>query len=555
MKKRIADTATVFKVLKTVKGKKRYLYILLFINVFQAFLSVGYAIFFKNIIDAAVSGKKQLMINNIIGLALLAVTQLILRAILYFLTEFTKSGIENDLKKHLFSNLLRKDFSLVTATHSGEWLNRLTNDVVVVSDGLVGVIPGVFATGVRMLSAFAFLVVFIPKFSLFLLIIGTVLMSFTAFFRKISKKLHSEVQKSDGKLRVYLTEQLNSLMILKAYGKENLCEDRANDFMENHKSKRMHRNLFMNITSSGFTLVMNFIRVLAALYSGVAILSGLLSYGTFTAVMQLLGQIQGPLANISGYAPRYFAMLASADRIFELDKFDDDVPDEALNADEFYNNKLIAFGLKNTEFSYNLSENDVKIVLKNLNLEIKKGESVAFVGPSGCGKSTVLKLFLSLYELEKGERYLETLGGKMPLNSLHRTLFAYVPQGNVLMNSTIRDVVTFFDTTKTDEDVLNALKIACADGFVSGLPEGIDTNLGERGAGLSEGEMQRIAIARAVCSDRPILLLDEATSALDEETEKKLLENIKTMTNKTVVIVTHRNRALDYVDRTVNFGE
>ncbi len=554
MQKSNGNSATFLKILKTVKGKKRYLCFLLFISILQAALSVGYALFFRNIIDSAVAGEKGLMMNNIIGLAALALTQLILRCAAHFLNEYTKSGVENSLKKHLFANLLKKDYSLITATHSGEWLNRLTNDTVVVAEGLTGIIPGVFATVVRMVCAFAFLAVFIPKFAMFLLIIGSVLVCVTVVFRKISKKLHTAVQKADGDLRVYLTEQLNSLMILKAYGKENMCGEEAGNYMQQHKAKRMSRNHFLNLSSSGFSLVMNVIRVLAALYSGLAILSGTLSYGSFTAVIQLLGQVQGPIANISGYAPRYYAMLASADRIFELDQFSDDGTDSSFDANDFYANRFTGFGLRNTTFSYSLSENGEKTVLKNLNLEIKKGEFVAFVGPSGCGKSTVLKLFLSLYGIDSGERYIATKAEDITLDSTYRKLFAYVPQGNVLMNSTIRDVVAFFDKNKSDESILEALKIACADEFISHLPDGIYTHLGERGAGLSEGEMQRIAIARAICSDRPILLFDESTSALDEATEEKLLQNIKTMTDKTVVIVTHREKPLSFVERTVEFG-
>ncbi len=555
MQKTNKNPATIFKILKIIKGKKRYLYALLFINVIQALLSVGYALFFKQIIDSAVSGFKGLMIKNIIGLALLAFIQLALRSVVHFLNEYTKSSVENTLKKHLFSNLIKKQYSLVCATHSGEWLNRLTNDTVVVADGLINIIPGALATVVRMTCAFIFLAFFIPKFALFLLSIGVILICFTALFRKISKKLHIAVQKADGELRVFLTEQLNSLMILKSYGREEKCEEFSEEYMLEHKKKRMKRNLFLNLSSSGFSFVMNAVRVLAALYSGFSIINGVISYGTFTAVIQLLGQVQGPIASISGYAPRYYAMLASAERVFELDTSQNEETDDLFNAESFYNNEFLGFGLRDAFFSYNSLENGGEIAIENLNLDIKKGEFVAFTGHSGCGKSTVLKLFLSLYELENGNRYLSTKSGEIALNTTHRNLFAYVPQGNALMNSTIRDVVAFFDNEKDEKSILNALKIACADEFVASLPDGINTHLGERGAGLSEGEMQRIAIARAICSDRPILLLDESTSALDEETEEKLLRNIKTMTNKTVVIVTHRTKALNFVDRTVNFED
>ena len=197
-------------------------------------------------------------------------------------------------------------------------------------------------------------------------------------------------------------------------------------------------------------------------------------------------------------------------------------------------------------------------MLNDISVEIQKGEYVAFTGHSGCGKSTVLKLLMSIYRLDGGERYVrDNKGGVEELNSKWHRLFAYVPQGNQLMSGTIRDVVSFADRSQSadDEKIMQALKIACADDFVCDLENGIDTLLGERGTGLSEGQMQRIAIARAVFSGSPIMLLDEATSALDELTEKRLLENLRSMTDKTVVIVTHRPAALDICDRVLEFKE
>lgn len=556
MQKKEKSMNAFLRIIKTIKGKKKFLISLLFIQVIQAILTVGYALFFRSIIDCAVEGNRNGVIYYVVGFALLALTQLILRTVAHFLNEFTRSGIENIFKKHLFSNILKKDFSAVTAVHSGEWLNRLTNDTLVVADGITNIIPGVCATVIRMVCAFIFLSVFIPKFALFLALIGVILVFVTVLFRKISKKLHVAIQKADGDLRVFLTEQLNALMMVKAYGKEDTCAEIADDYMAIHRRKRMNRNHFMNFSSSGFSFVMNAIRVLAALYSGFAILNGVISYGTFTAIIQLLGQVQGPIASISGYAPKFYAMLASAERIFEAAELESESEDGTpFDANEFYKNSLLSFGLKDADFSYESGENNAKIVLKKVDFSVNKGEFIAFVGRSGCGKSTVLKVFLSLLKLDNGECFISSNKGKIILDSNYRKLFAYVPQGNVLMNARICDVVSFFDKNINEEAVLNALKVACADEFVARLSDGIYTHLGERGAGLSEGEMQRIAIARAIYSGRPILLLDEATSALDAATEEALLRNIKTMTDKTVVIVTHRPKALSFVDKTINFED
>ena len=195
-------------------------------------------------------------------------------------------------------------------------------------------------------------------------------------------------------------------------------------------------------------------------------------------------------------------------------------------------------------------------VVENINFYVRKGEFVAFTGDSGCGKSTTLKVLLNLLPLCGGNVYRQdTDGTRHPLDATWRRLFAYVPQGNQLISGTIRETLTFSDPELMEQEKLlyRALQIACADAFVRELPEGLDTVLGERGSGLSEGQMQRLSVARAVLSGRPILLLDEATSALDAATEEQLLKNLRAMTDRTVLIITHREAALDICDKRIHF--
>ena len=197
------------------------------------------------------------------------------------------------------------------------------------------------------------------------------------------------------------------------------------------------------------------------------------------------------------------------------------------------------------------------VALKNISFSIGKGEYVAFTGHSGCGKSTAIKLLMSVYKADEGSCSIVLDDKEEELSSQWHRLFAYVPQGNKLMSGTVRDAVAFADRARSDDDaaVANALKVACAYDFVSELENGIDTVLGERGTGLSEGQTQRISIARAIFADSPILILDEATSSLDSATEQRLLENLRKMTDKTVIIVTHRPAALSFCDRVLEFTE
>ena len=379
----------------------------------------------------------------------------------------------------------------------------------------------------------------------------------TWIFRKLMKQLHRKVQLADGQLRVFLTERLGSLMILRAFGQEKAAMEQGDRLMDAHKDARMKKNRVSSMFHNSFAVVMNCVYVFGAVYCGYGILHHTMSYGSFTAVLQLVGQTNAPIANISAYFPKYSAMLASAERLMEVEQYaqEDSTPAEPDMTD-YYRQKLEQIGLRNANFTYlPIGEAERRTVLKDLDLSIRKGEYVAFCGPSGCGKSTVLKLLMCMYPLDSGARYVVGSDGERPLTAGWRGLFSYVPQGNQLMSGTIREVVTFADpkAMEREADIRRALTIACADQFVAELPEGLDSQLGERGAGLSEGQMQRIAIARAIFSDRPILLLDEATSALDETTEARVLDNLRSMTDKTVIIVTHRPKALEITDKIIQF--
>ena len=338
--------------------------------------------------------------------------------------------------------------------------------------------------------------------------------------------------------------------------------------MQAHQAARMRRNHFSNFANIGFGAAMNGMYLLGVGWCGYGILTGTISFGTLTAITQLITQIQTPFANITGYLPRYYAMLASAERLMEAEAFAGDTAESKPLSElkTFYKNELASIGLTDASFAYYpaaeggeaLSKADMPVVLEHLSLEIHKGETVAFTGHSGCGKSTALKLLMCVYLPDSGQRYYtDKNGNRGSLTSSYRRLFAYVPQGNALMNGTIREVVSFADLEAVQDEMRlkQALQIACAEEFVSELSDGADTLLGERGTGLSEGQMQRLSIARAIFSGSPVLLLDEATSALDAETERRLLENLRAMTDKTVVIVTHRPAALTICDRVLDFTE
>jgi ATP-binding cassette subfamily B protein len=549
------DRASLGWLNEVAKGKRRILALLILLQCVLGFSAVGYALFLQGIVDAAVSGDRGGLITSSLLLIGLLLFQVLLNGLYRFLEEHTKASLENALKERLFRALLTRDYGAVTNTHSGEWMNRLTSDTVLVSADMTSLLPSLGGMAVRMCAAMVTLLTIEMKFGLLLLVGGGALMLVTLVLRRGLKLFHTRVQAADGVVRVFLSERLGSLMTIRAFGREETTLDQSRDRMNDHKAARMRKINFSNVCNMCMAKAVNGVYAFGAVYCGFRILAGAMSYGTFTAVLQLINQVQNPITNLSGFLPRYYAMLASADRLIEAEQFvEDDRTPAVADVERFYREEFRGLQLKDACFTYRIGRESPQL-LNGLDLTIRKGEYVAFTGPSGCGKSTVLKLLMCLYPLDSGARNVMSTNGDLPLTAGWRGLYAYVPQGNQLMNGTIRDVVTFGeqDAADKDEAIYRALEIACADQFVRELPQGLDTMLGERGAGLSEGQMQRIAVARAIYSDRPVLLLDEATSALDDATEKQLLKNLRAMTDRTVIIVTHRSAVLDVTDTEIRF--
>lgn len=546
-------------------GKKIiYIVLLSLIQIVLNIGSIGYAIVFKGLTDAAVGSNRNSFITWIIAFAALALFQITIGAINRFLTEYSRASLENCFKERLFSNILGRRYADSTAVHSGEWMNRLTSDTTVVADGLTQIIPGFLGMAVKLVGVFVLLLILCPVLVAILLPGGVLIGVFAGIFRKPLKLRHKRVQEADGRVRVFLQEALSGLLMVKAFCGEDRAVADAGKYMKEHKAARIRRSNLSNICTVGFNGAMNAAYVAGAALGGYGIITGTMTYGTLMAIIQLVGQLQAPFSTITSYFPQYYAMLASAERLSEVEKFEPDMAEDKLFTSEqileVYGNRFESIRFEDISFGYS----DGQRVFENVNFSVKKGDYVAFTGHSGCGKSTLLKLLMSLYIPDEGYIAFCLKGNVIwSDSSKYRRMFAYVPQGNMLMSGTIREVITFSRDTlqmensgeQSDERIWQALSVADAASFVRELPLNLDTVLGERGAGLSEGQMQRIAIARAVYSGAPVLLLDEATSALDESTEYTVLKNLRTMTDKTVLFVTHRRAALDICDMEVLFSD
>ena len=541
MAKSKPDNAALSWLLARTKGRRGALAAIIAGNAVFAAAGAAFSLLCRGIIDSAVSGDRGGILGYAVGLGGFVLLQLVLRLVCNSLSEYVRAGLEMDIRAKLFGKLLSAELSSVTKYHSGELLNRMFSDVKICSDGIADIVPAAVNMATRLVCAGAIMIFLEPWFAVLFIAAGAVVFVVTRFFRGRLKGLHKQVQEKEGKVRSFLQESLESAAVIKVFGAERKMLRRNDLNQREHYKIRMKRRAIGIISGAGFGLIFQAGYVLALVWGAFGIFSGGMTYGTLTAVLQLVNQIQSPFAGLSSLFPQYYAMLASAERIIELENLpEEQKAAKALDYADFQ--RLEVSGLR---FGY--GEKDV---ITRADFTLNRGETAALTGISGGGKSTLFMLLLGAYRPDGGEIRFVSRSEEYSPGQETRGIFAYVPQGNCLFSGTIRENIAFLnDTEISDEAVMQAAKAACADEFITQLPEGLDTRIGENGHGLSEGQAQRIAVARALYSGAGFLLLDEATSALDEQTERKLLENISAMDGKTVLIVTHRPAALEICDR------
>ncbi|MCM1333865.1 MAG: ABC transporter ATP-binding protein/permease [Bacteroides sp.] len=502
---------------------------------------VGFALLCRAVIDCAVAGDRAGLIGSGAWLAGIVALQFLLRLFCNGIDESTRARYEIKLREKIFSSLLRKEYERVSLYHSGELLNRLFSDISVVADGVTGLLPALVSLVTRLVCAAAAMIALDGSFAALFLAAGLFLFLTARLFRGRIKRLHKEVQEREGRVRSFLQETIEGLLTVKVFGSEEKMLRLNRENQEAHYRSRLKRRSVSIAANAGFGLVFQAGYLYAMIRGAFGILDGTMSYGTLTAVLQLVNQIQSPFAGLSSLLPRYYGTIASAERLIELEELaDEPKADKTLPPERFA--RLAVEGLT---FSY--GENRV---ITSADFAIRRGESVSITGISGGGKTTLFLLLLGAYRPTGGAvRFYAADDEVFRAGKETRGLFAYVPQGGCLFSGTIADNISFLREGATPGEVREAAAAACALEFIESLPDGFETRIGENGFGISEGQAQRIAVARAILSGAPILLLDEATSALDEETEARLIGNIGGFRDRTLIAVTHRPAALKICTR------
>ena len=504
----------------------------------------------RGLIDSAVGRDGRQFLFNAILISGAVLTIRLCGLISGLLSAKTGAELLRDLRTMVLRRLLHKQYAELDGFHSGELVNRMFSDVGIVRNGIMEAVPAIVSMAVGFAGAAVLLIRMDWRFILLMLAGGLLGLILIAAFHKPMTSRHKAAQESEGRLHAALQELLENLRLVKASGTEKRMEGRTEDRQQDFLAAQLRKGRFSVSMNNSISLVFQLSWLFCMLWGCYGIYCGRLTYGMLAAILQLLGQIQGPFSKAAGVADQLYGTISSAERLKELLDLPEEEPvpaDDSVPDREFREIRLCG-----VDFSYGRR---AEPVLKQVNLTIRAGEFAAVTGASGSGKSTLFQLLLGIYQPVGGElKFCFADGKEMAVSRSTRGLFAYVPQGNTLFSGTLRENLTMFTDSASDEEILQAARLACLDRFLAELSDGLDTVIGERGIGLSEGQAQRVAVARALLSRAPILLLDECTSALDEKTETELLRNIASLRGKTCLIVTHRRAALEICNSRIHIG-
>lgn len=503
---------------------------------------VGIALASKNLIDAAVGGDTRSLFPWGGAFAAVILLNLVVEAWSNLLGVRVNQGLNNHLREGVFSEVSRSEWLDVSKYHSGDLLTRLTEDVEGVADAYTGLVPSMVSLAVGFVAAFGVLYAFDPILAMMAFALSPLALLLSRWFASKGKRLYLGVQSSESATRSYIQESLQNLLIMKTFQMEASSIAHLQGLHQERLSRHLARNRYGVLAGTVMSSAYWVGYFVAFAWGAWRLAVKEISFGTVAAFLQLVEQIQSPIIAMAYSVPQMVAAVGSMERLAELELMNrEEAADMVSEASE------AGFVFQDVDYAYEVN----MPVLTKASIEVKAGETVALMGPSGEGKTTLIRLMLALIKPDHGEVFFVTHGGqRCKAHAGTRSLLAYVPQGNTLFSGTLADNLKTAQGDVSREAMESACLAADLKDFLDTLPEGLDTLVGEDGLGISEGQAQRIAIARALLRDAPILILDEATSALDMETEARILKGIKALpARKTCLMVTHRPSSLEICSR------
>lgn len=520
-------------------------------------MGFGSSIASKYLIDAVVNHSNETIVTAAASVVGLAVFQIVVNAVSSFVASRVGTRVSNEIRSEIYDAITIVKWESINKYHSGDLINRLEGDVNSVSGSVISFLPGVFTKFLQFFGCLGIVLYYDVTLAFLALMSAPVLFFSSRFMTKMMRKYNLETRQMNGKVLSFSEESVQNLQTVKAFSLTKEYSEKFKVILTGYRNMRLAHDKFTILT----TLVLSIIGLVVA-YScygwGVYRLwSGAITFGTMTLFLQLSGSLTSSFSAIVSTIPSVISIATAAGRIKEITELPKENFEDSEKAKEILSvarEKGVSVVAENVTYCY--ADGD-RNVLNNISFFAHPGETIALVGPSGEGKTTILRLLLGLVEKSQGSLRLNVPGGDtIDISPSTRQFCSYVPQENAIFTGTIAENLRIVNQRATDEELKDALKIADALEFVEALPLGIETPVGERGVNFSEGQVQRLSVARAVLCNAPLLIMDEATSALDSDTEERVLKGLMASDGKrTCIITTHRPSMLKYCNRIYEIQE
>ena len=524
---------------------KRQIFWYLFMGVLGTAMSLGGSILSKYIIDAVTGVESGSLLTAVIFFVLMQLFQIGLRALSSRISTKISIQVNQQITTQVYGTLLKTDWEALSAYHSGDLLSRVNGDVATISSSVLGWIPDLFTRMLQFVGTFGVILYYDSTLALLALITAPITLLMSRYVMKMMRYHSQRMRQLSSDMTVFNAESFQNMQLIKAFDRTPTYAQKHKELLDRYREAALDYNRFSIRKNTVMSLAGTMVAMICFCWSIYRLRAGHITFGTVTLFLQLSTGLSAAFSALAGMIPSAINAATAAGRIMAITQ----LPQEDLGDPEAAKQWFDAYGkqgfaLEAKELSYHY-EDGIQ-VLSKVDFQASSGQIIALTGPSGEGKTTMLRLLLGIVPPKGGRLELVSGDQTLPISPATRSLFAYVPQGNTLFSGTIEENIRLIHPDASEEALWQALKLACADEFVAQLPLGLQTPVKEHG-GLSEGQLQRLCIARALLSDAPILLLDEATSALDMETERKVLHNIMTEeSGRTCILSTHRPSALNH---------
>lgn len=543
--------------LRYISKYRLQIFLYIVIGILSTLMGLGASVASKYLIDSVVTHNNDTIVKSACMAIGFALTQILISSATSRVATVVGTKVSNEIRSNVYEHIVFSRWEDINRYHSGDLLNRIEGDVGAISSSIVSFIPGIFTRLTQFIGCLAVVLYYDPIMALFAFMSTPFLALTSRISAKMMRKYNKESREMNGKILSFYSESIQNLQTLKAFDITKRYVNQLKDYLFAYRKLRLDHGKFSLFMTMGLSVIGLIVSYSCYGWGVWRLWQGAITYGTMTLFLQISGQLTSSFSALVSLMPTAISIATAAGRIMEITDLPveghEDDPEAEKMADSAHKNGI---SLVCDKLTYTYPDGDTPVV-RDISFFVNPGETIALVGPSGEGKTTILRLILGLVEPDSGKMTMKTCDSEeIKVSESTRRFCSYVPQGNAVFSGCIADNLRIVRPEATDEELVTALKTADAWSFVEKLPEGINTQISEKGTNFSEGQIQRISIARALLREAPVLVMDEATSALDAQTEETVLANImKSYPNRTCIITTHRPSMLQYCDRVYRVDE